>query len=326
MHNNKTNLMKNFPIFIFIVTIVIAINGCFFTVGYNRSIELREAINERSSNFLWDIIASEIESDYVILNSDAKYLSKKLESAILREYGGDMNNLKSEFDTCVLDQGLYDLFKEEIEEDSLSINDSSKNESFNYTLGFRDNIIAIFKDSNTSNDTNTSIQWHDVFIPKYNKELSESLINDIVNKDISNNILIYQNSSIDMSGGEITQHSIDSLKIIYEKFGIDGLKYFDFVNVSYITDYGDVFDTDDFLYLDAIPNHKMIIVKTTNIYDSISKEIEPKIKEVESCQKILNNRISDDIARDSLQFIITTLCLVILVAVSSIMYNKNLND
>lgn len=324
MFRLKTNLSRNFPIVIFVIIIVIVMNGCFFFVDYTNNDELRDQISFQTDKAIWKEIEEAINKEYSMLTADSRYLSKKIEAAILREYGKDMDKLKQDFDKGVFDQKLYNLFKDEVLGDSSSAN-LSITEPFNYILGFRENILAVFSNTNRQGLT-TNMAWSEYFNSSANIQLNETLIHNIINKNISDNILLYQTGNLDDMLDIINKHDIMSLKKVYEKYGLDGLKEFDFVNVSYITEYGDIFGTDDYLYLESVSNHKMILVKTSNVYESIAADLIPDIKNIESNRDILLNQISDNISRKSLEFITVTLSLIMLIIVSSVLYNKNLNN
>lgn len=318
---NRNNLLKRFPIFIFVIVIIIVINGCFFIVDYNKNILLREEIIDKSNIYEWNCIADIINKNYIFLSSDSKFLSKKIEAAILREYASNLDKLKEDFDNKIFDQKLYELFKAELQNDAVTQN-QSVNMPFTYILGFKDNLLAIFSDTNKDGLT-THMTWAEYFGHSDNTVLSESLIENILNKKLSNKILLYQVGGLD--GNTVTSHDISSLKRIYETYGLEGFKKFEFVNVSYITEYGDIFGSDDYLYMQNVSNHKMIIVKTSNVYSIIIDDINAKLEQISLNRDVIITQISDNITRKSLEFITTTLCLVILIIFSSVLYNKNLD-
>lgn len=318
---NKNNLIKRFPIFIFIIVIIIVINGCFFIVDYNKSISIREEIISKSDIYEWNCIEDIINRHYALLSSDSKFLSKKIEAAILREYASNLDKLKEDFDNKKFDEKLYDLFKAELQSDAITQNHSF-NIPFTYILGFKDNLLAVFSDTN-KNGLTTNMAWTEYFGRSQNTVLTESLIQNILTKKLSNNILLYQVGAV--GDDTVTSHDISSLKKIYEAYGIEGFKNFEFVNVSYITEYGDIFGSDDYLYMENVSNHKMIIVKTSNVYSTIIDDINAKSEQIALNRDVIVTQISDSITRKSLEFITITLCLVILIIFSSVLYNKNLD-
>lgn len=319
----KGSLMKRFPVLIFVIIIVIVINGCFFTVDYKKNIELRQEVTTQLKEEIWVAVENAILSNHAALSSDAKFLSKKIEAAILREYASDLDKLKEDFDNKKFDEKLYNLFKSELQYDSVSQNQSSHNEAFTYILGFRDNLLAVFSDTNKQGLV-TNMSWQEYFSSTANPKLTETLIQNILNKKLSDKILLYQTGSL---GNTVTvEHNLASLKNIYDTYGLEGFKKFEFVNVSYITEYGDIFGADDYLYLQNVFNHKMIIVKTSNVYDTIIQDLDSDIEQIKMSAGAVLVQISDNITRKSLEFITITLCLVMLIIFSSVLYNKNLDN
>lgn len=319
---NRNTLMKRFPVLIFIIIIVIVINGCFFTVDYKENVALRQDVIEKMEDDIWNAVQESIKIHHSTLSSDAKFLSKKIESAILREYASDLYKLKEDFDNKKFDDKLYNLFKSELQYHSISQNQSS-NQAFTYILGFKDNLLAVFSDENKEGLA-TNMTWEEYFNSSANPELTESLIYNVLSKTLSDKILIYQKESLPNKAP--LSHDLKSLKYIYDTYGLEGFKKFEFVNVSYITEYGDIFGTDDYLYMENIKNHKMIIVKTSNVYDTIIHDIDSDIEQIKLSTDDILTQISDNITRKSLEFITITLCLVMLIIFSSVLYNRNLDN
>ena len=319
---NRNTLMKRFPVLIFIIIIVIVINGCFFTVDYKENVALRQDVIEKMEDDIWNAVQESIKIHHSTLSSDAKFLSKKIESAILREYASDLYKLKEDFDNKKFDDKLYNLFKSELQYHSISQNQSS-NQAFTYILGFKDNLLAVFSDENKEGLA-TNMTWEEYFNSSANPELTESLIYNVLSKTLSDKILIYQKESLPNKAP--LSHDLKSLKYIYDTYGLEGFKKFEFVNVSYITEYGDIFGTDDYLYMENIKNHKMIIVKTSNVYDTIIHDIDSDIEQIKLSTDAILTQISDNITRKSLEFITITLCLVMLIIFSSVLYNRNLDN
>lgn len=323
---HKGNLVKRFPVLMLVILVIIVINGCFFIVDYRKNVLIREDLITKTDQNIWSTVESAIINSHACLVSDAKYLSKKIEAVILREYSSDLDKLKEEFDNKEFDKRLYDLFKSELQYDSVSQNQSFSDQPFTYILGFRQNLLAVF--SNTNKDgLATSMTWKEYFSNSANSDLTDKLIDAIVNKNLSGNILLYQTGTFpNMSSIPNLNHDMETLKFIYNTYGLEGFKNFDFVNVSYITEYGDIFGSDDYLYLESVLNHKMIVVKTSNVYNTIIEELEPQIEQIRLNSDIVVSQISDNIARKSLEFITITLCLVMLIIFSSVIYNKSLDD
>lgn len=322
-HDGKSRTISSFPILVFIIIVVIALNGSFFSVSYRRINEVRQDIEIQKNQKEWEIVRAEILNQYTLSSADIRYLSKKIECAILRQYANKMDDLKEDFANKTFDEKLFTLFKQQLETDSSNPNSVTEDIKFNYILGFQESILAIFSDSNTGKLSSYKT-WSEYFNASANVQLNESLVSNIINKNITENLLIYQKGNLDTEGSNITAHDIDALKVIYETQGLDGFKDIDFVNVAYITEYGDIFGTDDYLYLDKISNYKMILVGTSNIYETIYPTVSSKISQYEAETDVVLVKLSEDITRRCLEFVTVSLCLLVLIVVFAGFYNKDI--
>lgn len=319
----KSKTITSFPVLVFIIVVIIAISGSFFSISYSRIDEIRQDIQKETWEKEWEIVEDELIKQYTLSSADIRYLSKKIECAILREYANNMDVLKDEFENETFDQNLFTLFKQQLETDSTNLNTITKDEPFNYILGFQDSILAVFSDTNKENLSSYKT-WSEYFNASANVQLNESLISNIINKNLSENLLLYQEGNLDIEGSIVTSHSIDALKTIYREQGLTGFKNIDFVNVAYITEYGDIFGTDDYLYLEKVSNYKMILVGTSNIYDVIQPTVSSKLNQYEAETDVLLIKLTEDITRRCLEFVTVSLCLLVLVMVFAGFYNNDI--
>ena len=321
----KSRTITSFPVLVFIIIVVIAVNGCFFSISYNRINEIRQDVESQLQEKKWEIIEAEILKQYALSSADIHYLAKKIECAVLREYADNMDELKEDFENGTFDEHLFTLFKQQLETDSTNFNSVTKNESFNYILGFQDSILAIFSDSNRE-DLSSYKTWSEYFNASANVQLNESLVSNIINKNISENLLLYQTGNLDTKTAIVTGHNINALKSIYMNQGLIGFKNIEFVNVAYITEYGDIFGTDDYLYLEKVSNYKMILVETSNLYDTIRSTVTSKISQYEAETDVLLVKLSEDNTRRCLEFVTISLGLLVLIVVFAGFYNKDIQD
>lgn len=321
----KSRTITSFPVLVFIIIVVIAVNGCFFSISYNRINEIRQDVESQLQEKKWEIIEAEILKQYALSSADIHYLAKKIECAVLREYADNMDELKEDFENGTFDEHLFTLFKQQLETDSTNFNSVTKNESFNYILGFQDSILAIFSDSNRE-DLSSYKTWSEYFNASANVQLNESLVSNIINKNISENLLLYQTGNLDTKTTIVTGHNINALKTIYMNQGLTGFKNIEFVNVAYITEYGDIFGTDDYLYLEKVSNYKMILVETSNLYDTIRSTVTSKISQYEAETDVLLVKLSEDNTRRCLEFVTISLGLLVLIVVFAGFYNKDIQD
>ena len=315
--------MRNFPVMIFLIIVTILINGCFFTVSYRHAEDVRNEIMSQMVDKQWEIIRNEIFNEYKLSSANIKFISKKIECEILRKYADNMDALKADFENNTLDEELFEVLRQQLQADSSTPNDATSNSSYNYVLGFRDRILSIF--SSTSKEDLSSLKtWSEYFNSSANVQLNESLVSNIVNKNVSENLLLYQVTNLDTKSESITAHDIDALETIFKSGGLVALKNIEFVNVAYITEYGDIFGTHDYMYLEKVPNYKMILVSTSNIYDTIYPSVKTKLNMYTMENELLLKDISQAVSRKCLEFAITTLSLLALIVVFGGFYNKDI--
>lgn len=319
----KSRTMRNFPVMIFLIIITILINGCFFTVSYRHAEDVRNEIMSQVVDKQWEIIRNEILNEYKLSSANIKFIAKKVECEILRKYADNMDALKADFENNTLDEELFEVLRQQLQADSSTPNDATSNSSYNYVLGFRDRILSIF--SSTSKEDLSSLKtWGEYFNSSANVQLNESLVSNIVNKNLSENLLLYQVTNLDTKSESITAHDTDALETIFKSGGLVALKNIEFVNVAYITEYGDIFGTHDYMYLEKVPNYKMILVSTSNIYDTIYPSVKTKLNMYTMENELLLKDISQAVSRKCLEFVTTTLSLLALIVVFGGFYNKDI--
>lgn len=321
--DQKSRTISSFPVLVFIIVVVIAVNGCFFSISYRRVNDIRQGVSTQMEDKKWEIVEAEILKQYTLASADIRYLAKKIECAVLREYSDSMDELMEDFANKTYDERLFTLFKQQLETDSTHLNTVTKDEPFNYILGFQDSILAIFSDANKEN-LSSYTTWSEYFNASANIQLNESLVSNIINKNVSENLLMYQHSNLDTKGNTVTSHNIEALEKIFKAQGLAGFKNIDFVNVAYITEYGDIFGTDDYLYLEKVSNHKLILVGTSNIYDTIHSTVSSKISQYEAETDVLLVKLTEDITRKCLEFVTISLGLLVLIIVFAGFYNKDI--
>ena len=104
----------------------------------------------------------------------------------------------------------------------------------------------------------------------YNKELEEESIHRLLTH--SNSIIATENTNtLGKDHIKIDSMNYDSLKEVFVKEGIDGLKNYQFICPAYITETGDIFGQDDIVQGLRKPNHKIIVVQEFNLYDQLEK-------------------------------------------------------
>lgn len=310
--NSGSKVFKCFPFMMFFISLIIVINGMFYVNKISDINYEKDKIYELTQEKQWHIIKDEIIKQYNLSIQEINYIAKQLECEILRQYGSDLDKLKQEFENDEFTQRFYNILKDILQD---------KDKTF--VVGFRDKILSIF--SNVDKDTSHITSWEQYFNSSSNIHLNQSLISNIINKNITENLLLYQLSNLDINSFTIPSHSVDALKELFNEKGLNGLKQIEYVCVAYITEYGDIFGTDDRYFLDNKANFKIMIVSTTNIYDSISKDVQIKLNQLDAENDLAISELRSKNLKESLQFIVITMSLIALIVVFGILYNQDVD-
>lgn len=264
--------VKNFPIRVMPVTVcTMILFACvsLYSANFSKG-EMDQQVStltRENQELQWNLIEDSILDSYVLSKSQAKVLSLEVERELTNEYS-DMGELKAEFETDRFSDKFSDILKGVLHKDGRD------NGSVITLVGTRDNLITLF--ANTDNhilnniDSDKSIPWHSISEGTPNPELTDKAIQAVIKKDPG---VIFTQRSL-LPNGDIGKPSfmnMDSLKDIYYDHGIEGLYSITLLAAAYITEDGDIFGTPDNTFLQNNPNHKLVIVKTLNVGDIITR-------------------------------------------------------
>ena len=185
--------------------------------------------------------------------------SRELKSDILSAYP-DLDKLKTELDKGKIPNKLQNIFKYDIIDTK-----------FKYDLNISDNIMigtysGIITDLSHNHNNSDSIRtWEDEISSHNNIIISKRTIDKILKQDTSR-LLVW-----DSTDKSLSEFEINDLKEEYFNKGIECLKGYTFVSVSYIDQYNDIFNNSDFNEASKIINHKFIIIQKYNMYEIIKR-------------------------------------------------------
>lgn len=197
-------------------------------------------------------------------------IAKKIESSIKEEYCGNMDDLKNELSADNYYE-LSELVSYYIQDEYFNNVATDGNRIFvaNY-----DGIFCDYSHSTSSaksiDSNNTYRHWEDIVNSAYNKESCSLAIDMLIHREHNpnNEIIIWQYNEPDMElnvpEGKI---AVDMLRDIYIKNGVKGLKSFELLIPSYITEDGDIFGQKDISLGIEKKNYKLIAVQRINLYD-----------------------------------------------------------
>lgn len=256
---------------IYLISVAMLVISVFVINGFKTSLtNNHDIIHESYQDARWDIIKSNIDAaiqlgEFGLINS-----SNKIQLDIKDSL--DLDKLK----TSLSDNDPYPEF------DKILRNTLQKNVFTRESVGMDQNINSIFvmvngrlianythnKDfiSSTTKLGDENSIYEIVEDTAYNKELCKNAIRKIENQQ-NEDIIIWQrnapkNSDIPM----YTNMTYDSLRCIFNEYGIEGLESYDILIPVYITEYGNIFGDYDTPY-NVEGNNKLILVQRLNVYD-----------------------------------------------------------
>lgn len=321
LNKNTIDYSSKLPIFILIIILAIGLNSYFFFSEYKLNSEHIKVIHSIEETEMWECIKEEITNLNQSEISEGRFIGKKIENSINKMYGGDLDSLKNNFINNTLDTKFYDMLKKELLYDSIKQNNSSVPNNFNYYIGLKDKPIAHF--SNVMDKFNSEdVTWESIF-KQYGKNEKENyaLISKIFTKDIETDILTLNNDYNIQNNFDM-----ETLKKIYEEYGLEGFKRVTILNVAYITEYGDIFNNDDYLFFDTVNNYKLYLIKASNLYDNLYPRVYIRLRDIQEIYSCELNHYEYTMTRKSIEFVTINVILMIIALVVSIFYNRNYTD
>lgn len=263
--------MYTIPVVIFVLLLTAAMNVYQTKLDGDRIDNYRATIQKQHTEQEWNEISTIINLSFAASKQNSKFLAQKVEVDLLRQYQ-NLDVLKQEFEKKEFSQGFYDILKK-----NLLVENGAPSSlyplSYNTLVGMQDGIIALFSDEATTNITNPDqeavVQWDSYVGVNSNPTLAKKAIESVVNRE--DGIIFLQTESTGRGVLEKnTAMTMDTLKKAYLEYGIDGLDYYSILTPSYITDTGDIFNTDDKTFMTKNHNYKMILVQSVSISDLLA--------------------------------------------------------
>lgn len=257
---NKKVIIARAMIFI----MLILISGL---ILYMYTVDRVKYSEEKSIEDYTSIQFDRVWSELQILRSqahdNARNIAEDIETELRKQ---NLAELKYDMDNGHVNEEMYNTIES-------IISGKSMNDINNYRNGIivmtQNGIFEDFNYERVSGVTDQEMRTWDVEVATaYNKELQKESIRRLLNHSDS----IITTEKINRLGEnhiKIKSMDYDSLKEIFLKEGIEGLKNYQFINPAYITETGDIFGQDDILQGVKQPNHKIIIVQEFNLYDQL---------------------------------------------------------
>lgn len=264
MKSDKKNRKQLGTYLTFFMLIMLMIGAVVYAYAINNMKHIEdknlESYQEESFARIYASLELLLKQSYDSAESSAK----KIEMELSQE---DLSQIKSDMDNNRMNPDLYDIIYNNIEGRHLNDVDNYRNGLFAMT---QDSILEDFNYDRISN-MDKKVRNLDMDIKaSYNKELEKDAINKILNH--SNKLIATEKSNRikgDISHEKLTEVSYNSLKRVYMREGIEGLKNYQFKAPAYITETGDIFGQKDIVQGIKTYNHKIIIVQEFNLYDQL---------------------------------------------------------
>lgn len=224
---------------------------------------------ERSITDYTEVQFERVWSELQILrgqaHDNAHFVAEKIEADLRTQ---DLDEIKEDMDNRVINDVMYEIIKYHISDKSMNKIDNSRN---GIVIMTQDGILEDFNYERVpSSDKQYLRTWDDEINNAYNKNLEKEFIHRLLTQ--SNSIIATERSNcLGEDHIKIDSMDYDSLKDIFMKEGIDGLKNYQFLCPVYITETGDIFGQNDIIQGVRQATHKIIVVQEFNLYDQLSK-------------------------------------------------------
>ena len=229
--------------------------------------EMTSRIRTDTQEIKWDAIEHMLQKEYLIAKKETETLAVTLEQALRSNYP-NLDVLEEQFNNKVYSEELNQIFR------SVITVSHDENRTSLVMVGTRDHLISIH--ANTDRhlfsliDTSKNISWLELASLTPNEVLTKNAIQSVLTR-YNKIIFTASDPNVMQASRTLTVPSIDSLRMIYDQEGVEGLKGLTLLAPAYITKEGDIFGTDDRTFLKNNNNHKLIIVKTINVEELLDE-------------------------------------------------------
>ena len=232
----------------------------------------------------------------------------------------DLKELENDLDSKKINEPFIEILQKNISNKYLGIDNN------------RNGIIimsnsGIIEDLNYSRSSKNSIRtWKYELDRSYNKELDKKAYDIIMNHKKESLIVTESENRINNTNHiKIKEATYSSLKDVYMKEGLEGLKNYQFLVPSYITDDGDIFGNKDIEGGISKKSHKIIVIQEFNVYDQIKNNYEygSIINEDDEITDVMDSHLLTLLYLLGIMLIISIISVIFF---AGIMYNKHIED
>jgi hypothetical protein len=268
----------------------------------------------------WVFIESVIMENYDKADLKGQQIKEDIENKVIKEYPTlrDRERLLVELGTPNKDANIYKILNESIKGKYLN---GIKNDSNDPFVASMDGVLADRSYTTAKLSGNSLRTWDIELDHQANTNLGKLAVESILSQS---NVYIFwePTSSREDNHILINRMSVTSLKDVFDKEGINGLKTYEFLKPIYIQEDTDIFGTPDVDNLGhKQQNYKLIVIQSFSITDVLDKVHKDRIQAYE--EQIRNlNLLADE--RELFVKTYTTILMVILIfsiVIAAIVHN-----
>ena len=264
-HKSMTNMVGDIIMFLIILTILCSC-VMYYVLKEVKKIETYE-VSEESRIISQSILSIKGEVD-AKSTTQLKDISRNITDEIYGSF--DMVALQKQMTSGNYPEELKEVFKKNIINVSTVAGlDPMYNNVF---ICNSDGIIADF--SNVYASEKEARTWEYEYSKSTNPKMLEATVKHILNQNISTLFVeevAHPSDYITEDNQQYTTLTTTDLINVYNKYGLDGLKQYNFFVPVYVMENNDIFGTNDIEDGVRVKNNKFIIIQRYNLYDYIIK-------------------------------------------------------
>ena len=261
---SKSQFIKHLIRIIMLVSIFPLIGiGILMYETYNGVEILKEEYNRNLNDIEWMYIVKVIDADKSRAQELSNYVKSRMVTEITKAYGGNNEQLKADMANLSGDTKLSSIASDAIKNVYMNVD----NDNNTCIISNRHGILA---DRRVGYSTKSKT-WENIIEENPNKDLNRQFIYSVTMNIVKpSKTVFYQIRSSEPTDNPVTKMSLDELKKVYVRYGLEEMKKYNIVVFSYIYDDADMFGTP-FInthgkYQD---NDRIVIAQEFNVYDAV---------------------------------------------------------
>lgn len=271
---------------------------------------------ERVRELQWALVETVIADNYNLAELFANDIKGHVESKLITAYP-DKSLLRNDLDNPDPNAMAFSIFTQEVRGRFLNGIKNDNNDPF---IASRNGVLSDLS-LNCSEGESPIRSWEKEISLHANKVLAAKAIHAIntqSNKPIFWEFLPAQTNDHEL----ITEMELASIKAVFMREGLEGLKTYEFLKPVYIRQYDDILGMADVNNLGVRQlNYKLIVVSGFNIYDILMTYHKPAITSYDTIIKIIN-RDYLDMTRDANFFhaivtVVTLFCIIVTAVINN---------